>query len=77
MTVSLADPGTIYGAYGNLQVSRDAGKTWAEVGPAPEKLIDLAASARDADTLYAATELGLFVTATPARAGRRCSNPRR
>ena len=34
------------------------GKTWSRVGPAPDGLIDLAASAKDADTLYAATEVG-------------------
>lgn len=62
MTVSLADPNTIYGAYGNLQVSRDAGKTWKEVAPTPEKLIDLAASAKKPDILYAATELGLLIS---------------
>jgi photosystem II stability/assembly factor-like uncharacterized protein len=62
LTVSPADPSTIYGAYGGLQVSRDAGKTWKIVGPAPDKLIDLAASARNVDTLYAATEQGLLVS---------------
>ena len=63
MTVSPADPKTIYGSYGGLQISRDAGATWRLVGPTPEKLIDLAASARSADTLYAATEAGLLVSA--------------
>lgn len=62
MTVSPADPTVIYGAFGGLQVSRDGGKTWSVTGPLPERLIDLAASARDADTLYAATESGLLVS---------------
>ena len=63
MTVSPADPATIYGAYaGGLQASRDAGKTWTLVGPAPAGLIDLAASAMSAGTLYAATETGLLVS---------------
>jgi photosystem II stability/assembly factor-like uncharacterized protein len=62
MTVSAADPRILYGAYGALQVSRDAGKTWSVVGPLPEKLIDLAASAKNADTVYAATEGGLLVS---------------
>lgn len=62
MTVSTADPDVIYGSYGALQKSLDAGKTWSVVGPLPEKLIDLAASAADADTLYAATESGLFAS---------------
>ncbi len=62
MTVSSADPQVLYGAYGALQVSRDAGKTWSIVGPLPEKLIDLAASAKNPDTIYAATEAGLSVS---------------
>jgi photosystem II stability/assembly factor-like uncharacterized protein len=62
MTVSPADPNTIYGAYRGLQVSRDAGETWEVVGPTPERLIDLAASAQSADTLYAATEGGLSIS---------------
>lgn len=62
MTVSPADPTVVYGAFGGLQVSRDAGKTWSIAGPLPEQLIDLAASARDADMLYAATESGLLVS---------------
>ena len=62
MTVSPADPQTIYGAYGALQVSHDSGRTWTIVGELPERLIDLAASAKAAATLYAATEGGLFVS---------------
>ncbi len=61
MDVSPADPNTIYGAYaGRLQVSRDGGRSWQIVGPAPEGLIDLAASTADAGTLYAATQSGLL-----------------
>ena len=67
MTVSPADPATIYGAYGDLQMSRDAGRTWAVVGPTPDKLIDLAASAENANTLYAATEGGLLVSKDAGR----------
>lgn len=61
MTVSAADPRTIYGAYaGRLQVSRDGGDTWTVVGRAPDRLIDLAASSADANRLYAATQGGLL-----------------
>jgi photosystem II stability/assembly factor-like uncharacterized protein len=67
MTVSPADPGTIYGAYGGLQLSRDAGRTWSLAGPAPDRLIDLAASAEDAGTLYAATESGLLASTDAGR----------
>ncbi|MBP0441500.1 WD40/YVTN/BNR-like repeat-containing protein [Tianweitania sediminis] len=62
MTVSPANPTVVYGAFGGLQVSRDGGRTWSVSGPLPERLIDLAASALDADTLYAATEAGLLVS---------------
>jgi photosystem II stability/assembly factor-like uncharacterized protein len=62
LTVSPADPRAIYGAYGGIQLSRDGGAKWSLVGPAPYRLIDLAASARDASTLYAATEAGLLVS---------------
>jgi photosystem II stability/assembly factor-like uncharacterized protein len=62
MDVSKADPDVIYGAYRGLQVSRDGGHSWQIVGPAPEGLIDLAASARDPDTIYAATETGLQIS---------------
>jgi photosystem II stability/assembly factor-like uncharacterized protein len=62
MTVSPADPQRIYGAYHGIQVSNDGGRTWAVVGPLPERLIDLAASTKDKDTLYAATESGLSVS---------------
>ena len=62
MTVSPADPETLYGVHRVLQVSRAGGKTWTMAGPMPERLIDLAASARDADTLYAAGESGLSVS---------------
>lgn len=62
MTVSPADPDTIYGTYGMLQVSHDAGKTWAIAGPPPEGLIDLAASAKGPEILYAAKESGLSVS---------------
>ncbi|WP_262031705.1 F510_1955 family glycosylhydrolase [Microvirga sp. Mcv34] len=67
MTVSPADPQTIYGTHRGLQVSRDAGKTWTIVGPGPEGLIDLAGSAKSRDTLYAATQSGLLVSTDAGR----------
>ncbi|KAB0267930.1 F510_1955 family glycosylhydrolase [Microvirga brassicacearum] len=60
MSVSPADPTTIYGVYQGLQLSQDGGRSWKVVGTLPAKLIDLAASARNAETLYAATETGLL-----------------
>lgn len=62
LTVSAADPKVFYGAYGSLQTSRDGGRTWQVVGELPDRLIDLAASARDSAVIYAATETGLLVS---------------
>ncbi|MCB1766064.1 MAG: exo-alpha-sialidase [Candidatus Competibacteraceae bacterium] len=60
MTVSKADPKVIYGLHGGIQISRDGGQTWEIAGPAPGQVIDLAASATDARTLYAGTTKGLL-----------------
>ena len=62
MDVSLADPQTIYGSYGRLQVSHDGGQTWAVTGAPPEKLVAIAASGTRAEQLYAATQNGLHVS---------------
>lgn len=59
MDVSKADPNVIYGVFGGLQVSRDGGRTWAMVGPPPPEAIAIAVSARNAQTLFAATRNGL------------------
>ncbi len=62
MDASLADPTVLYGHYGSVQVSRDAGKTWEVTGKPPADMFDLAASAKDANTVYAATRNGLMVS---------------
>jgi hypothetical protein len=63
MDISKADPKVIYGNHGGLQVSRDGGRSWQQVGPPPEGMIDLAASARASERLFAATQQGLLVSA--------------
>ncbi|MHB1110939.1 MAG: WD40/YVTN/BNR-like repeat-containing protein [Devosia sp.] len=60
MTVSRADPRTLYGLANGIQVSRDGGVTWSIAGPGPDKAIDLAASAAKAEIVYAATLNGLM-----------------
>ncbi|MGL4320351.1 MAG: WD40/YVTN/BNR-like repeat-containing protein [Paracoccaceae bacterium] len=64
MEVSRADAAVIFGIShdGAVQRSTDFGETWAITGTAPEKLIDVATSARDPNRLYAATESGLFAS---------------
>jgi hypothetical protein len=63
MDVSRVEPKAIYGVHRGLQVSRDGGRSWRVAGPTPEGLIDLAASAKDVNTVYAATRKGLFRSA--------------
>jgi len=60
MTVSKADPKVVYGLHGGIQVSRDGGQTWEIAGSAPGRVLDLAASATDARTLYAGTAKGVL-----------------
>jgi photosystem II stability/assembly factor-like uncharacterized protein len=59
MDVSLADPKTLYGVYGSLQVSHDGGLTWSVAGTPPDGLIAIAASSISAGRVYAATKTGL------------------
>lgn len=60
MTVSRADPKTMYGLFAGIQVSRDNGASWTVAGPGPDRVIDLAASPTVADVLYAGTAGGLM-----------------
>jgi photosystem II stability/assembly factor-like uncharacterized protein len=59
LDVSAADPKTIYGGFGGLQVSHDGGVTWTMAGELPGELIAIAASGTKAATVYAATKIGL------------------
>jgi photosystem II stability/assembly factor-like uncharacterized protein len=70
MDVSKADAKVIYGVYGEVQRSADGGKTWSKIGPAPEGLIRLAASSKDANTLFAATQRGIFKSGDAGRTWR-------
>lgn len=63
MDVSSADPKTIYGTYGNLQVSHDGGQTWTMAGAPPDKLVSISASGIKAEQIYAATQNGLHLSA--------------
>ena len=67
MDVSKADPKVIYGVFGELQRSTDGGRSWNRVGPAPEGIISLAASSKDSDRIYAATQRGLMVSSDGGR----------
>ena len=74
MSVSPADPEVVYGLFGGIQVSRDAGETWTTSGPAPADTIDVAAAPDDPATLYAGTMEGLMVS-TDFGASRAQSGP--
>lgn len=65
--VSRADPRVVYGVHDGLQRSTDGGRTWTRIGPVPDGIIDLAASSRDRDTIYAATRRGLLVSTDGGR----------
>jgi photosystem II stability/assembly factor-like uncharacterized protein len=60
MSVSPADTMTIYGLFGDIQVSRDAGRTWNKTGSAPTGTIDLAAAPDAAGSIFAGTQSGLM-----------------
>jgi photosystem II stability/assembly factor-like uncharacterized protein len=62
LDVSPADPQTIYGGHGELQISRDGGQTWSIAGTPPAKLVAIAASGANAGQVYAATQNGLSVS---------------
>ncbi|RDL48026.1 Ycf48-like protein [Ensifer sp. M14] len=62
MDISGADSNVIYGLYGNLQVSRDGGKSWKAGGSPPADVFDLAASSVNPDIVYAATRNGLMIS---------------
>lgn len=68
MDVSPVNPQTIFGNYGGLQVSHDGGKTWADAGFSPLKLVAIAASGVNANQIYAATQNGLFSSADAGKA---------
>jgi photosystem II stability/assembly factor-like uncharacterized protein len=67
MDVSAADPNTIYGLFGVVQVSRDGGESWQIAGSPPADTFDLAASALDPNLVYAATRDGLMVSRDAAK----------
>ncbi|WP_446917170.1 hypothetical protein, partial [Klebsiella pneumoniae] len=46
--------------YGDIQVSRDGGKTWEVAGAPQTDVFDLGASPTDPDVVYAATRDGLM-----------------
>ena len=62
LSISPANPKTLYGVSSDLRVSEDGGKTWKSIGPQPTGLIHFSASARSAKTIYAATRTGLMIS---------------
>lgn len=62
MSVSGLDPDVVYGTHGGLQISRDAGATWAIESEVPNGVLDIAASATADGTVYVGTPKGLMVS---------------
>lgn len=67
LAISGANPNVMYGILNDLRTSRDGGRSWAHVGDTPGGLFGIAASARDANVLYAATRGGLLVSTDGGR----------
>ena len=67
MAISVSDPSTLYGVDKDVQLSRDGGLTWNSVGPAPGDVFDIAVSAKDSATIFAATREGLMVSRNGGR----------
>jgi len=62
MDVSPVDPKTIYGSYGQMQVSHDGGASWSVAGEPPPDMIAIAASSLKAERVFAATKGGLYLS---------------
>jgi photosystem II stability/assembly factor-like uncharacterized protein len=62
MALSRANSAIMYGAYRSFQRSEDGGKSWKPVGASPTGLIAIAAGAKDADRIFAATEEGISLS---------------
>ena len=71
--ISKALPETIYGVNSDLWVSRNGSESWVRIGSLPDRVIDIAASSLDADTVYAATLSGVMVSLDGGRSWREFS----
>jgi mono/diheme cytochrome c family protein len=60
ITFSPSNPDVIYALSNDLNISRDGGATWATIGTLPGDVFNLAVSALNTETLYAATMKGLM-----------------
>lgn len=72
---SPADPRTLVGTYGPIQVSRDGGVSWEVAGAPQADMFDVAASGTDVDTVYAATRAGIMVSRDGARTWKQAGGP--
>jgi photosystem II stability/assembly factor-like uncharacterized protein len=62
MDVSQVDPAVMVGVYGDVQASRDGGRTWTVTGRPPAPMLGLALSPTALETVYAATQAGIFTS---------------
>jgi photosystem II stability/assembly factor-like uncharacterized protein len=67
LVVSPADPRVLYGHFESVHVTRNAGRSWTRQPRVPAKVYALAASARDPEVVYAATQAGLLSSADGGR----------
>lgn len=62
MEINIADANVLYGFYGELMKSLDAGKTWNVVSTPFSQVISLVSDSQDANVLFANTQFGTFVS---------------
>lgn len=62
MTLSAANPSLMYGWYGALQRSADAGKNWELVRTSLSQVISVTADPHDENVVYAGTQGGLQIS---------------
>ena len=60
--ISAPDPVRVYGVAGNVYRSDDGGVRWADLGPPPAPIVDIAASPFDREVVFLGTVRGLFVS---------------
>lgn len=63
MAVSQVNPEVVYGTYqGEIQKSLNGGKDWQVIDDSPANIISLTTDTQEADTVYASTTAGMYVS---------------
>ncbi len=73
LAVSAANPTVIYGVFDGIQKSSDGGTTWRISGTVPDDLVQLAASSKSTEQIFAATKSGLKISNNSGQSWRTAS----